>query len=78
MRCDSQTSFWHVTLEALSLVMSPRLKLQHGRYCIWEKNSRFNEIFIMKMFNKSWKEIINSTIEWSTFCRANKKCQKYE
>jgi len=42
-----------------------------------EKN-RLNEISIMRMFNKSWKEIINNTIEWSTFCLANKECQKYE
>jgi hypothetical protein len=29
----------------------------------------------MKMFNESWKKIIDNTIEWLTFCLANKECK---
>jgi hypothetical protein len=43
-----------------------------------KKKHRLDEIFIMRMFKKLWKEIINNTIKWLTFCLAHKKCQKCE
>jgi hypothetical protein len=52
--------------------------LINGRYQTQEKKDRLDEIFVMRMFNKLWKEIIDNTIEWLAFCLANKECQKYE
>jgi hypothetical protein len=52
--------------------------LINGRYQTQEKKDRLDEIFVMRMFNKLWKEMIENTIEWLAFCLANKECQKYE
>ncbi len=49
----------------------------NGRYHTWGKKID-DEVFIMRMLNKSWKRIIGNTIEWSAFCLANKERQKYE
>jgi len=43
-----------------------------------KKKKQINEIFIMRMLHKSWKEIIDNKIEWSAFYLPNKECQKYE
>jgi len=51
--------------------------LINGRYRTWGKTID-NEIFIMRMLNKSWKRIIGNTIEWSAFYLTNKKHQKYQ
>jgi hypothetical protein len=45
--------------------------LINGRYHTWGKTID-NEIFIMRMLNKSWKRIIGNTIEWSAFYLTNK------
>jgi hypothetical protein len=51
--------------------------LINGRYHTWGKTID-NEIFIMRMLNKSWKRIIGNTIEWSAFYLTNIKHQKYQ
>jgi hypothetical protein len=43
-----------------------------------KKINKFDEIFITRMLDKSWKDIIDNTIEWSAFYLANKERQKYE
>jgi hypothetical protein len=52
--------------------------LRNGRYHPQKNKNRLDEIFIMRMLNKLWKEIINNTIVWSTFSIANKEYKKYE
>jgi Ni,Fe-hydrogenase I cytochrome b subunit len=67
-----------IVIEIIFLKIICHATLINERYYIQEKKSRLNEIFIMRMFNKLWKEIINNTIKWLTFYLANKKCQKCE
>jgi hypothetical protein len=49
--------------------------LINGRYHTQEKKDRLDEIFVMRMFNRLWKEIIDNTIEWLAFCLAIKNAK---
>jgi hypothetical protein len=44
----------------------------------YSKINKLDEIFIMRMLNKLWKEIIDNTIVWLAFSIANKEYRKYE
>jgi hypothetical protein len=52
--------------------------LINGRCHTQEKKNRFDEIFVKRMFNKLWKEIIDNIIEWLACYLASKECKKYE